>query len=115
MAQSGNNQIWPPRILNEQGDYYGTESIRLSNICKIESWTKLSAAGAPSEFSIRAPILGGICTAYVSFEHGTKGVFLLVDDEEISPEIGHNGEIVVRRIYAQEGQIRYGTKVRIID
>ena len=64
--------------------------------------TKLSAAGAPSEFSIRAPLLGGISTAYVSFNHGT-GVFLLVDDEEISPEIGDKGEIVVRRIYAQEG------------
>ena len=115
LAQSGNDHIWPPRELNEQGDYYGSEIIRLSNTCKIESWTKLSAAGAPSEFSIRAPLLGGISTAYVSFNHGTKGVFLLVDDEEISPEIGDKGEIVVRRIYAQEGQMRYGTKVRIID
>ena len=115
MAQSGNQSIWPPRILNEQGEYYGSQSIRLSNICKIESWTKLSAAGAPSEFSIRAPILGGISTAYVSFEQGTKGVFLLVDDEDTRPEIGSKGEIVVRRIYGQEGQIRYGTKLRIID
>ena len=115
LAQSGKNHIWPPRILNEQGEYYGAESIQLSKICNVESWTTLSAAGAPSEFSIRAPILGGISTAYVSFEHGTKGVFLLVDDEEISPKIGSRAEIVVRRIYGQEGQIRYGTKIRIID
>ena len=114
-AQSGNHNIWPPRILNEQGDYYGSEEVKLSNVCNIESWTKLSAAGAPSEFSIRAPILGGISTAYVSFEHGTKGVFLLVDDEGTLPDIGSKGEIVVRRIYGQEGQMRYGTKLRIID
>ena len=115
LAQSGSQEIWPPRVLNDQGEYYGSQSVRLSNTCKIESWTKLSAAGAPSEFSIRAPILGGISTAYVSFEQGTKGVFLLVDDEDIAPQIGLNGEIVVRRIYGQEGIIRYGTKLRIID
>ena len=102
--------IWLPGI-----DLTNSEEVRLSNVCNIESWTKLSAAGAPSEFSIRAPILGGISTAYVSFEHGTKGVFLLVDDEGTLPDIGSKGEIVVRRIYGQEGQMRYGTKLRIID
>ena len=36
------------------------ESETLSGSALVESWTKLSAAGAPSEFSLRAPILGGI-------------------------------------------------------
>ena len=52
--------------------------------------------------------------AYVSFEEGTRGVFLLTDDQNKQPEIGMKGEIVVRKIYSQEGQIRYGTKVQII-
>ena len=39
------------------------------------------AAGAPSEFTIRAPILGGLYTVMVQFSEGPKGVFLLVDDD----------------------------------
>ena len=49
----------------------------------------------------------------ISFEEGTYGVFLLTDDQNIQPVIGMTGEIVVRRIYSQEGQIRYGTKVQL--
>ena len=79
----------------------------------ITSWTKLSAAGAPSEFAIRAPILGGVSTVMVSTIDGPNGVFLLADDEERTPEIGKSVELVVRRLYAQEGTIRYGAKAII--
>ena len=37
--------------------------MRLKPTETVTSWTKLSAAGAPSEFAIRASILGGIATA----------------------------------------------------
>lgn len=114
LAQFDEKAIWPPRQLNDDGTIIKNPEISLTRTCKIESWTKLSAAGAPSEFSIRAPILGGISTVYVSFEEGTRGVFLLTDDQNKQPEIGMKGEIVVRKIYSQEGQIRYGTKVQII-
>ncbi|MBT3420298.1 MAG: hypothetical protein HN433_03855, partial [Euryarchaeota archaeon] len=113
LAQFDDKTIWPPRQLNDEGSVIDNPKIRLSSTCQIESWTKLSAAGAPSEFSIRAPILDGISTVYVSFEEGTYGVFLLTDDQNIQPVIGMKGEIVVRRIYSQEGQIRYGTKVQL--
>ncbi len=114
LAQSDGNVIWPPRKMNKSGHQIGEAEIKLSNYAKIESWTRLSAAGAPSEFSIRAPILGGISTALVKFEEGPRGVFLLVDDEHNELEIGMSCEFVIRRIYAQEGNIRYGTKIRIL-
>jgi uncharacterized OB-fold protein len=76
----------------------------------VESWTKLSAAGAPSEFALRAPVLGGIQTVFVRFEQGPCGVFLVADDEQYEPSIGDQVTFVVRRIYAQEGLIRYGMK-----
>ena len=114
LAQSDGNLIWPPRKMNKSGHKIGDAEIKLSNHAKIESWTRLSAAGAPSEFSIRAPILGGISTALVKFEEGPRGVFLLVDDENSELEIGMSCEFVIRRIYAQEGNIRYGTKIRIL-
>ena len=113
IAQSDKGVIWPPRQLDDTGIKISDANLKLSNHATIESWTKLSPAGAPSEFSLRAPILGGISTALVKFNEGPRGVFLLVDDEENQIEIGMICEFVVRRIYAQEGQIRYGTKVRI--
>ena len=114
LAQFDDKTIWPPRQLNDDGTMINNPEVHLTRTCQIESWTKLSAAGAPSEFSIRAPILDGISTVYVSFKERTKGVFLLTDDQNKQPEIGMKGEIVVRRIYSQEGQIRYGTKVQLL-
>ena len=107
----GETKIWPPRemvgdVVPEIGDPLAKEGT-------IETWTKLSAGGAPSEFSLRAPILDGISTVFVQLSSGPKGVFLLADDEESQPRIGQTVTFAVRRIYAQEGLIRYGLKALI--
>ena len=106
--------IWPPRQMDAKGSLMPQASIPLQENATIESWTKLAAAGAPSEFSIRAPLLGGITTVFVRFEQGPRGVFLLVDDEDNDPKIGDQVQFAIRRIYAQEGYIRYGLKCQII-
>jgi len=106
--------IWPPRQMDDKGNLMPQASIPLQGVATIESWTKLAAAGAPSEFSIRAPLLGGISTVFVRFEQGPRGVFLLVDDEDDNPKIGDKVQFAIRRIYAQEGYIRYGLKCQII-
>jgi uncharacterized OB-fold protein len=106
--------IWPPRQMDAKGSLMPQASIPLQENATIESWTKLAAAGAPSEFSIRAPLLGGITTVFVRFEQGPRGVFLLVDDEENNPKIGDQVQFAIRRIYAQEAYIRYGLKCQII-
>ena len=111
MAQSTTtNLIWPPRQLDADGLRLESPNQPLKNSATVESWTKLSAAGAPSEFALRAPVLGGIQTVFVRFEQGPCGVFLVADDEEYEPAIGDEVTFVVRRIYAQEGLIRYGMK-----
>jgi len=106
--------IWPPRQMDGKGNTMPQASTPLHGVATIESWTKLAAAGAPSEFSIRAPLLGGITTVFVRFEQGPRGVFLLVDDEDNDPKIGDQVQFAIRRIYAQEGYIRYGLKCQII-
>ena len=111
MAQSTDaNLIWPPRQLDADGLRLESPSQPLMTSATVESWTKLSAAGAPSEFALRAPVLGGIQTVFVRFEQGPCGVFLVADDEQYEPVIGDEVTFVVRRIYAQEGLIRYGMK-----
>ena len=102
--------IWPPRQMDSSGARLPREDALLADAATVESWTKLSAAGAPSEFSLRAPILGGVQTVLVKFEEGPRGVFLVCDDVDYSPRIGDRVHFGVRRIYAQEGLIRYGLK-----
>ena len=106
--------VWPPRFTHVVD---GSASVhhRLQRTGTVQSWTTLSAAGAPSEFSLRAPILGGVSTVFLQLDEGPQGVFLTVDDE--SPELAMDirMELVFRRLYAQEGFIRYGLKARAID
>ena len=106
--------IWPPRQMSDNGVLAPQASTPLQRVATVESWTKLAAAGAPSEFSFRAPILGGITTVFVRFEQGPRGVFLLVDDEDNDPQIGDQVQFVTRRIYAQEAFVRYGLKCQIV-
>jgi uncharacterized OB-fold protein len=96
--------------MDSSGARLPREDALLADAATVESWTKLSAAGAPSEFSLRAPILGGVQTVLVKFEEGPRGVFLVCDDVDYSPRIGDRVHFGVRRIYAQEGLIRYGLK-----
>lgn len=112
--QLGEEMIWPPRQMDDNGLAIPQASTPLHGVASVESWTKLAPAGAPSEFSFRAPILGGITTVFVRFEQGPRGVFLLVDDEDNNPKIGDQVRFVTRRIYAQEAFIRYGLKCQIV-
>jgi uncharacterized OB-fold protein len=59
--------------------------------------------------------LGGISTVFVQLDDGPKGVFLVVDDEDATLEMDAPIELVLRRVYAQEGFIRYGLKARSIS
>ena len=115
VAQDNGQLIWPQRQMDAGGNDIQDKKIRIKPFGKVTTWTKLSAAGAPSEFAIRAPILGGICTVMIEMLDGPKGVFLQVDDQNLTPQIGDSAEIVVRRLYAQEGLIRYGAKAIITN
>ena len=110
VAQDHGSLIWPQRQLDAAGNKIDQIYKKIEPAGVITSWTKLSAAGAPSEFALRAPILGGISTVMIQTTDGPNGVFLLVDDGSVEPIIGKSVELVVRRLYAQEGVMRYGLK-----
>jgi uncharacterized OB-fold protein len=108
-----NGLVWPPRF-NHMVDGTKAANRNLQRTGAVQTWTTLSAAGAPSEFSLRAPLLGGISTVLLQLEDGPKGVFLTVDDEDSLFEMEASMELVFRRLYAQEGFIRYGLKARTV-
>lgn len=111
---AADNTVWPPRYTHVV-DGTPTTTQRLKRTGSVQSWTTLSAAGAPSEFSLRAPLLGGVSTVFLKLDDGPKGVFLTVDDESPDLTMDARMELVFRRLYAQEGFIRYGLKARSID
>lgn len=111
---AADNTVWPPRYTHVV-DGTPTTTHRLKRTGTVQSWTTLSAAGAPSEFSLRAPLLGGVSTVFLKLDDGPKGVFLTVDDESPDLTMDARMELVFRRLYAQEGFIRYGLKARSID
>ncbi len=102
--------VWPPRQLNSDGERIDSATTRLSETATILTWTRLSAAGAPSEFSGRAPLLEGVATVLVAFEEGPKGVFMLADDEKGTPEIDAKVSFEIRRLYGQDNMVHYGLK-----
>ena len=111
MAQVDNGKmVWPPRQLNSKGERIDAATTHLSEKASILTWTRLSAAGAPSEFSRRAPILDGVATVLVAFDEGPKGVFMLADDEKGTPEIDGKVRFEIRRLYGQDNMIHYGLK-----
>jgi len=112
---SESEMIWPPRQRTDDGELLPASTNTYVGLRgKIQSWTTLSAAGAPSEFAHRAPILGGLTSILVKLETSPLGVFLMVDDEEPELDFDIDVELVVRRIYAQDGFIRYGRKARVV-
>jgi uncharacterized OB-fold protein len=111
---SNEGPLWPPRQRNNDGTVVSGPLIGMGTSGIIHSWTTLSAAGAPSEFALRAPLLGGITSVLVHLSSGPSGVFLMVDDEECQLDFGMSVELIVRRIYGQDGFVRYGRKARAV-
>jgi len=107
--------VWPPRQLNATGKRLDSASKQMTESATILTWTRLSAAGAPSEFSGRAPLLGGVSTVLVQFDEGPKGVFMLADDEFETPHIGGKVYFGIRRLYGQDGMMHYGLKAVLSD
>ena len=106
-AQTG--PVWPPRGSLADGGL-PEQGACLPMSARVVSWTRLIAAGCPSEFAIRAPSLGGLTSMIVSFAEGPSGVFLHVDGHDNDVSINDAVQLVVRRVYAQDGVLRYGRK-----
>ena len=86
------------------------EHIQLSGRGKIYSHTIIAGGGAPPEFAAEANCKGSYPVVLVELEEGPKVIAQLVNplDREIS--VGMPVTAVFRRIYEEEGVIRYGFK-----
>lgn len=84
---------------------------RLSGRGVIHAVTEVTAAGAPPEFAAQVQADGAYCVAIIELEEGAKITAQLVGFGA-PPAIGQAVVAVVRRLYDEEGVIRYGFKFR---
>lgn len=83
---------------------------RLSGRGRLYTYTVIARGGAPTEFDEQQTMTGSIVVAVVELEEGARVVAQLTDcvPEELS--VGAPLKAVFRRLYDQEGIVRYGYK-----
>jgi len=85
---------------------------KLSGRGRIYCYTMISRGGSPPEFSTKQNLVGSYYVAVVELDEGPKIVAQLADCKPEEPKIGLPVEATFRRIYEDEGMIRYGLKFR---
>lgn len=88
------------------------EDVTLSGKGTVYSYTVIAGGGAPPEFSGEARCRGSYPVALVELEEGPRIIAQLVNVPAGGIQVGLPVEAVFRRIYEEEGVVRYGFKFR---
>lgn len=108
--------IFPPKgRCSACGNLEQWQPVQLSGKGKVYSFTSIAAAGAPPEFAEEAVYRHSYPVALVELEEGPRLVAQLVDVGERQLQIGQPVIMVLRRLYIEEGVIRYGYKFRLVE
>jgi uncharacterized OB-fold protein len=86
------------------------DQVPLSGHGTIYTFTVIARGGAPAEFDEQQTMTGVIPVGIIELAEGPKIVGQLTDVAIDKIEIGMPVTAVARRLYDQEGIIRYGTK-----
>lgn len=82
----------------------------LSGEGHLYSFTVIARGGAPAEFDDQQTMTGSIVVGVVELREGPRIIAQIVDADPEALEIGTPLRAAVRRLYDQEGVVRYGTK-----
>ncbi len=102
---------FPPKgvckYCNSSSDF---EETKLSGLGKVHTFVLISAGGAPPEFAEQEKAGGQYPVAIVELAEGPKVIGQIADADPKSVTIGMPVKTELRRIYSEEGVIRYGFK-----
>ena len=103
--------LYPPRGACPQCRGRSFEDAPLPREAVVHAATHIGRGGAPSEFALEQAQVGAYWVAVVEWpEHGVKVTARLAGYDEAGPAIGDRVRPVVRRLFEQEGKVRYGVK-----
>jgi len=88
------------------------ESQKLSGRGRIYCFTTISRGGSPPEFSAQQNLVGSYPVAVVELDEGPRIVAQMTNCRAEDLKIGLEVESTFRRIYDDDGMIRYGVKFR---
>lgn len=86
------------------------EDVPLSGDGSIYTFTVVAGGGAPSEFDDQQVMTGDVISAVVELKEGPRIMVQIADADPKQLDIGTRVRAVVRRLYDQEGIVRYGAK-----
>jgi len=86
------------------------EELKLSGLGKVHTFVLISAGGAPPEFADQEKAGGQYPVAIVELAEGPKVIGQIADADPKEVKIGMPVRTELRRIYSEEGVIRYGFK-----
>jgi uncharacterized OB-fold protein len=84
--------------------------IELSGEGTLYSYSVVNGSGAPSEFDDEQIMTGDILCGLVELREGPRVMVRLADVDPDQLAIGMRFRAVIRRLYDQEGIVRYGAK-----
>lgn len=87
----------------------------LSGKGEVYSFTHVSGPGAPPEFKKEAVVKGVFTVAVIQLDEGPKITAQLIDCDPATVKVGMKVKSTVRKIYSEEGVIRYGFKFRPVE
>ena len=86
------------------------EEMKLSGLGKVHTFVLISAGGAPPEFADQEKAGGQYPVAIVELAEGPKVIGQIADADPKEVRIDMPVKTELRRIYSEEGVIRYGFK-----
>lgn len=104
--------IFPPKAAcNYCSGSFEFEEVQLSGKGTVYSYTIIAGGGVPPEFEEMGKCKGSYPVAIVELDEGPRVIAQLINSsKEIT--IGMPVEVVFRKIYEEEGVIRYGFKFK---
>jgi hydroxymethylglutaryl-CoA synthase len=115
-AECGALAFPPEGVCGDCGSLAGYEEVRLPGTGTVEAATVIGQGGAPPEFVEQQQRSGAFAVVVVAFDGPSGDATVsapaqVVDSPADDPEVGDRVEAVTRRVYEQEGVVRYGFKV----
>lgn len=103
--------IYPPRASCPACGARALDAFPLPDAARVYSATRIGRGGAPSEFALEQTQVGAYWVAVVEWpDHAVRVTARLTGYDEEGPAIGDPVRAVVRRLFEQEGRVRYGSK-----
>jgi len=100
----------PPREACPDCGGADLEPFRARPVGVIHSVTRISRGGAPSEFALQQTLVGDYGVAVVDLVDGLRTVAQMAAGDPRAVAIGQGVSLRLRRLFEQEGRVRYGLK-----